>query len=34
MQITVERLETIDFTEEYFPADPRAIMVMTGGPLS
>ena len=31
MQITVERLETIDFTEEYFPADPRAIMVMTGG---
>lgn len=31
MQITQERLHYIDFTQEYFPADPSAIMVMTGG---
>ena len=31
MQITAERMETIDFSDEYFPADPSAIMVMAGG---
>jgi polar amino acid transport system substrate-binding protein len=31
MQITEEREAIIDFTEEYFPADPSAIMVMDGG---
>jgi len=31
MQITAERQLTIAFSDEYFPADPSAIMVMTGG---
>ena len=31
MQITTSRLEQIDFSDEYFPADPSAILVLTGG---
>ena len=30
MQITPEREALIDFTEEYFPADPSAILVLAG----
>jgi len=31
MQITAERDLVIDFSQEYFPADPSAFMTLTGG---